>query len=1182
MMMDKFMNNKDHGDNDAHSDSETPNDEENSSACEESSTNTGTSGHTTHATGLSNEEEIKQLSARETSTIRCWRWVVLMLIVIVGAAVAAGAFHFLNSEQESQYMEGYNSFASTVKDSSTFYVKNLHLATRGLAESITEYAEVKNQTFPFVSIDIFETLARHTREQSGIESLVYSPIVRDRDRVSWESYSVDAQQWIQQSIEQYQASPGLVSSKDVTYGAMDPIYPQIFAVNGGERSPAETASSYTPYWHVSPLPSTTYFINSNQLETLYFDKNVFNAATIAREGVYTQMVDISALAKDDLFGTDTHVAYHEQFLVNELNVAKALSMPHAYLVEPVFAEVSNPTALVVGYLQALVPFDRFLWNVLPEGVSGVYVVLQNSCGEVSTYVLNGNKATYLGEGDLHDPAYDYSARQIPLYQYLNPELTPKLSGHCYYSFVCYSSEEYANTVKTTLPGIVVAAVCVIFLFVAMTFIFYDRFVQRRNNIVLSAATKSHAILSSLFPSNIRDRLYAEQAEAEKQAVGRNDGNLKSLLAGDGVGVAGVEDGEMGYVGKPIADLFSEATVLFADISGFTAWSSQREPAQVFTLLETLYRAFDEIAKKRRVFKVETIGDCYVAVTGVPEPQKDHAVIMCRFARDILSRSRVLMKRLETTLGPDTGELDMRVGIHSGPVTAGVLRGERSRFQLFGDTMNTASRTESTGMKGKIQVSHDTADVLTSVGKGHWVTPREEVVVAKGKGVMSTFWLTFKADTAVSSSGGSSKSGDDADDDDDCDAPVALKEDYQVSNLVSDKIARLIEWNCEVLIRILKQIAARRLATAHLEVSDQTANENAYMQADTAVIEEVKEIISLPDFVRSKDDADVNIDSITIDSAVVDQVFNYVSNIAALYRNNHFHNFEHASHVAMSVSKLLSRIIAPSNVASVKESNKALHDHTYGITSDPLTQFACVFSALIHDVDHCGVPNAQLVKEEAHIADYYQGKSVAEQNSVDIAWHLLMDDSYVDLRKAIYSNDAELRRFRELVVNSVMATDIVDKELKILRNKRWENAFSEQVSHESPKEASDRKATIVIEHLIQASDVSHTMQHWHIYRKWNERFFFECFRAWKEGRSAQDPSESWYKGEIGFFDFYIIPLAKKLKDCGVFGVSSDEYLNYAQRNRKEWEARGEEVVQEMIEKVNREMQDEAPDQFRVTI
>lgn len=94
-----------------------------------------------------------------------------------------------------------------------------------------------------------------------------------------------------------------------------------------------------------------------------------------------------------------------------------------------------------------------------------------------------------------------------------------------------------------------------------------------------------------------------------------------------------------------------------------------------------------------------------------------------------------------------------------------------------------------------------------------------------------------------------------------------------------------------------------------------------------------------------------------------------------------------------------------------------------------------------------------------------------------------------------------------------------------------------------------------------------MQHWHIYRKWNERFFRECYKAYKEGRAATDPSIGWYKGEIGFFDFYIIPLAKKLKDCGVFGVSSDEYLDYALKNRQEWENKGQELVEEMLEKMS---------------
>ena len=80
-------------------------------------------------------------------------------------------------------------------------------------------------------------------------------------------------------------------------------------------------------------------------------------------------------------------------------------------------------------------------------------------------------------------------------------------------------------------------------------------------------------------------------------------------------------------------------------------------------------------------------------------------------------------------------------------------------------------------------------------------------------------------------------------------------------------------------------------------------------------------------------------------------------------------------------------------------------------------------------------------------------------------------------------------------------------------------------------------------------------------------FEELYLAFLAGCSQSDPSNGWYKSELGFFDFYIIPLAKKLKDCGVFGVSSDEYLNYAEKNRNEWEQRGREVVANMIEEIH---------------
>lgn len=124
---------------------------------------------------------------------------------------------------------------------------------------------------------------------------------------------------------------------------------------------------------------------------------------------------------------------------------------------------------------------------------------------------------------------------------------------------------------------------------------------------------------------------------------------------------------------------------------------------------------------------------------------------------------------------------------------------------------------------------------------------------------------------------------------------------------------------------------------------------------------------------------------------------------------------------MSVLKLLSRIVAPSDLGSVGDQQQNLHDHTYGITSDPLTQFACSFSALVHDVDHTGVPNAQLIKENMTIAALYKNRSIAEQNSLDLSWNLLMDSCFSELRAALFSNQEELKRFRQLIVNIVMVS-----------------------------------------------------------------------------------------------------------------------------------------------------------------
>jgi hypothetical protein len=210
--------------------------------------------------------------------------------------------------------------------------------------------------------------------------------------------------------------------------------------------------------------------------------------------------------------------------------------------------------------------------------------------------------------------------------------------------------------------------------------------------------------------------------------------------------------------------------------------------------------------------------------------------------------------------------------------------------------------------------------------------------------------------------------------------------------------------------------------------------------------------------------------------------------------------------------------------------------------------------------------------------------------VDVAWDLLMDPCYQDFQKAIYVKESEMKRFRQLTVNIVLATDIFDQDMKAIRERRWDRAFQyatdpededdttiskvEKYDGKTPLSHMDGvnlKATIVLEHLIQASDVAHTMQHWDVYQKWNERLFNEMYTAFEAGRGSKDPSLTWYEGEIMFFDKYIIPLAKKFDKCGVFGVSSDEYLNYAVQNRKQWAHTGDEAVEKFVAKIHENKQ-----------
>lgn len=191
--------------------------------------------------------------------------------------------------------------------------------------------------------------------------------------------------------------------------------------------------------------------------------------------------------------------------------------------------------------------------------------------------------------------------------------------------------------------------------------------------------------------------------------------------------------------KIIADAHEEATILFADIAGFTERSSDQRPEEVVDFLNTLFTQFDALASKHGIEKIKTLGDAFMVAGGMPNEQHDHPYRVVAMALDMMEVARNLSEVLQE-------KVELRIGIHSGPVVAGVIGTKKPFYDVWGDTVNLAARLETSSQAGHIQVSDATKALVEDL----YLFERRGRVELKGKGKTSVWYLVGRKADAVTS------------------------------------------------------------------------------------------------------------------------------------------------------------------------------------------------------------------------------------------------------------------------------------------------------------------------------------------------------------------------------------------------------------------------------------------------
>ena len=448
----------------------------------------------------------------------------------------------------------------------------------------------------FITLPFVEQHFGTVRNASASIALAYLPLVSKANSAEWDEYSSTNQGWIDESI--------------AGDAAIDRTFSTIWDVDRPEecgsalsdditRIPVtyDTGDPFAPVWTVSPAISG--IVNKDMFGQANLEQGLQKVGAIGR----SLFLESCSLGK--WFEASSDVDYSE-----------------AVIASPVFDSFSS-SASVVGYMIEVFAWKTFWEDVMPEGTLPLVLHLVSSCGHQSIYQVTGGEVELLSREQDYTGDYRNMGISSGFAEFANsPELVDdtEQSSICLYTMNVYPTPAFEQEFDSQRPLGLALAIVAVFLVTVLLFFLFDSITTRQHKTVMENAKKQNALVSSLFPKSIQDKMLQDAEESKLNKVGK--AGIKNYLSADewtaDIGGHGSKKSSEGtlHKSKPIADLFPEskfvvpkdnpsaiammwqrltllcgetATIMFGDIAGFTAWSSTREPTQVFTLLETIYQ-----------------------------------------------------------------------------------------------------------------------------------------------------------------------------------------------------------------------------------------------------------------------------------------------------------------------------------------------------------------------------------------------------------------------------------------------------------------------------------------------------------------------------------------------------------------------------------------------------------------